>query len=65
MEQIKIKNDGKHLLATMPNGDVIPGQLDMVIKNENCNAKMTEVIVTIRVFIPTEEFYITALSNEK
>lgn len=62
---IKVKNNGKFLVATMPNGDVIPMQLDMIVKNGIEDRGMTEVIVTLRTFVPTSELNLMPDVKEK
>lgn len=57
---IKIINTGGHLVATMPNGDVIPMQVTMIIEDELSMryGNYTNVTITLKSAIPTEEFEI-------
>lgn len=55
---IKILNDGKFLYATMPNGDMIPCQVDFVLKQDLDNRGNVNCIVTLQASIPLEDFEI-------
>jgi 5,10-methenyltetrahydromethanopterin hydrogenase len=55
---VKIINDGKYLIATMPNGDVIPMQVDMILQNDMSHRGFIGLTVTLKTMIPTEQFEI-------
>lgn len=60
MEQksIKIMLDDRFMYATMPNGGVIPMQVDTIISNSIETLEQVEVTVTLKSLIPISEFYI-------
>ena len=64
-ESISIKNDGKFLVAYMPNGDVIPMQVTALIKNDMAPNNRVFVEVTLQAYIPTDEFEILKSSEFK
>jgi len=57
-DSVKIINDGKYLIATMPNGDVIPMQIDMIIQNDMSHHGFVGLTVTLKTMVTTEDFEI-------
>lgn len=55
-KSIKILNKGNALFATMPNGEIIPMQVDLVISNKLERMPIVECVVTLKAYIPIDEF---------
>ena len=57
-KSIKIIKDGRFLVATMPNGDVIPMQTGMIIKNDMSDRGTVYVELKLSAYILLEDFEI-------
>lgn len=55
---IKILNDGKFLYATMPNGDVIPCQVETILKQGVDNKDNIMCEITLKASIALKDFEI-------
>lgn len=55
---IKIINDGKYLYATMPNGDIIPMQVNNVTEQDMVNPGLVMCKVVLTAAIPLKDFEI-------
>lgn len=53
---IKIKQTDSCLVATMPNGDVIPMQIDLIITNKLDRMKFVDCTITLTASIPIKDF---------
>lgn len=55
---VKIVSDGKFLIATMPNGDVIPMQVGLVLQNDVDDRGFAHCTVTLKCAISLDDFEI-------
>jgi len=62
---IKIKNDGRFLIATMPNGDIIPMQTKLITNNGMAKMGYVYVSVELHACIPTYEFEVAKQFEHK
>jgi len=53
---IKIVSDGEFLTARMPNGDIIPMQLDLITSNGLNDKGFIHCTVTLRCAIPIADY---------
>lgn len=60
---IKILNDGRFLIAAMPDGSIIPMQLTCLVKNNLSDDGLIFCEVTLSTWIKAEDFEITNVSD--
>lgn len=57
-KSVRIINDGKFLMATMPNGDIIPMQVDCIVTNGLRDRGEVNVTITLKAVLSSDEFEI-------
>lgn len=62
-DTIKILNDGRYLMAAMPDGTIIPMQLTCILKNDLSDDGFVFCEVTLSTWIKSEDFQITNVSE--